>query len=84
MSEQKEINNLPYILVAEYGDPNSNLAQKTSFGTFFNKEEAEEFREAVFGDTNHIVTILPLNDAMAYGIALYEDETGETVTITKN
>ena len=48
-----------YILVVQYGDPNSNEALKTSFGTFDSKEEADAFREANYTETNHISNIIP-------------------------
>lgn len=50
-----------YIIVIEYGDPNTNEALKTSFGLFDSREEADEFRIATYEDTNHICTILPIN-----------------------
>ena len=50
-----------YIVVVEYGVPNTNEALKTSLGIFNNREEAEEFRVDTYVDTNHICTILPLN-----------------------
>ena len=56
-----------YILVVQYGDPNSNEALKTSFGTFDSKEEADAFREANYTETNHICTIIPLNDYKIMG-----------------
>ena len=51
-----------YILVVQYGDPNSNEALKTSFGIFDSREEADDFRETVYTETNHICDIIPLND----------------------
>ena len=50
-----------YIVVVEYGDPNTNEALKTSLGIFNNREEADEFRIDTYVDSNHICTILPLN-----------------------
>ena len=51
-----------YILVVQYGDPNTNEALKTSFGIFDSREEADDFRETVYTETNHICDIIPLND----------------------
>jgi len=51
-----------YILVVQYGDPNTNEALKTSFGIFDSREEADDYREATYTETNHICTIIPLND----------------------
>ena len=51
-----------YMLVVQYGDPNSNEALKTSFGIFDSREEADDFRETVYTETNHICDIIPLND----------------------
>ena len=51
-----------YIIVVEYGDPNTNEALKTSFGIFDTREEPEEFRVNTYVDTNHICTPVPLND----------------------
>ena len=45
-----------YILVVQYGDPNSNEALKTSFGIFDSREEADDFRETVYTETNHTVS----------------------------
>ena len=50
-----------YIMVVEYGDPNTNEALKTSFGLFDDKDEAEQFRVDHYTDTNHVCTILPIN-----------------------
>jgi len=50
-----------YILVVEYGDPNTNVALKTSLGIFNSREDADLFRANTYIDTNHICTILPFN-----------------------
>ncbi len=51
-----------YILVVQYGDPNSNEALKTSFGIFDSREKADDFRENHYVGSNFICEIVPLND----------------------
>lgn len=69
-----------YIIVAEYGDPNTNLSLKSSFGAFDSKEDAQEFIDEIFKGTNHIVTILPYNDATKCFMSQTFDNKNKVIT----
>ena len=51
-----------YIIVASIGDSNTNFVQKTSFGLFDTRDEAEKYIVDTYAGTNYICDVLPLND----------------------
>jgi hypothetical protein len=50
-----------WILVVQYGDPNSHEPLTTSFGLFDTPEEANRFRKETYKDSNFIINIYPIN-----------------------
>ena len=51
-----------YIIVASIGDSNTHFVQKTSFGLFDTRDEAEKYIVDTYAGTNYICDVIPLND----------------------
>jgi hypothetical protein len=51
-----------YIIVSSIGDSNTHFVQKTSFGLFDTREEAEKYIVDTYAGTNYICDVIPLND----------------------
>ena len=50
-----------YIVVVSYGDPNTHLPLRTSFGLFDSSQDANDWVNKNYQDVNYIVQVLPLN-----------------------
>jgi hypothetical protein len=50
-----------WILVVQYGDPNSHEPLTTSFGLFDTPEEADRFRKETYNNGSFIINIYPIN-----------------------
>jgi hypothetical protein len=78
-----------YILVVKYGDPYSNEEQRTAFGPFPSREDAESFRQQYYYNQLVIVEITPINavfpdSVTASDIDFTPDQSDKVVSIHKN
>jgi hypothetical protein len=78
-----------YILVVKYGDPYSNEEQRTAFGPFPSREDAESFRQQYYYNQLVIAEITPINavfpdSVTASDIDFTPDQSDKVVSIHKN
>ena len=78
-----------YILVVKFGDPYSNEEQRTAFGPFPSREDAESFRQQYYYNQLVIAEITPLNavfpdSVTASDIDFTPDQSDKVVSIHKN
>ena len=78
-----------YILVVKYGDPYSNEEERTAFGPFPSREDAESFRQQYYYNQLVIAEITPINavfpdSVTASDIDFTPDQSDKVVSIHKN
>ena len=78
-----------YILVVKYGDPYSDEEQRTAFGPFPSREDAESFRQQYYYNQLVIAEITPINavfpdSVTASDIDFTPDQSDKVVGIHKN
>ena len=61
MSVDAQIPSCQWCLLIKYGDRFTNEEQRTGFGPFKSRDEAEQFREQYYYDEIVIAEIIPLN-----------------------